>query len=384
MGHPKIFVSAGDVSGDLHGAGLVRALKVLAPEAEIRGLGGPKMRAAGAGLLADTTEFGIIGLAPILRSFVRYWELLGQAGRFVREWKPDVAVTIDCPGFHFLLARKLRACRIPTLWYIPPQLWAWAAWRVRKLRRRFSAVACVLPQEEQFFRRHDVPVTFVGHPVVDHLRNLALDQAFIDGLRNKKEDLLVALLPGSRRQEIASILARQLVVARGLADRHPGCRFVLALAAEKHREWAAPILEESEVTVRTVVGKTHEVERAADLALVASGTATLELTFYETPMAVFYNITWGQWHLLGKRLVTVPFLSLPNILAGRQIVPEYMRTNTPAAEMIEECDEMLARPSVRSRIKADLAEITFRIGRPDTAGHAAREVLKLVGATVPR
>ena len=378
MAHPKIFVSAGDVSGDLHGANLVRALKRLAPEAEIRGLGGPRMREAGADLLADTSEFGVIGLAPIFRSVARYWRLLGQAGRFVREWQPDAAVTIDCPGFHFLLARKLKAARIPTLWYIPPQLWAWAAWRVRKLRRRFTAVACVLPQEEQFFRRHDVPVTFVGHPVVDHLRNLALDQAFIDSLRTKKEDKVVALLPGSRRQEIASILARQLVVARGLAERHPGCRFVMALAAEKHRSWAAPILEESPVQVRTVVGKTHEVQKAADLALVASGTATLETAFYETPMAVFYNVTWAQWNLLGKRLVTVPFLSLPNILAGRQIVPEYMRTNTPPDRMIEECSQMLVNPSVRSRVKADLAEITHRIGRPDTAGLAAREVLKLV------
>ena len=378
MGHPKIFVSAGDVSGDLHGASLVRALKALAPEAEIRGLGGPRMREAGADLLADTTEFGVIGLVPIFRSFFRYWRLLREAGRFVREWQPDAAVTIDCPGFHFLLARRLKACRIPTLWYIPPQLWAWAAWRVRKLRRRFTAVACVLPQEEQFFRRHDVPVTFFGHPVVDYLRNLALDQAFIDSLRTKKEDKVVALLPGSRRQEIASILARQLVVARGLAERHPGCRFVLALAAEKHRPWAAPILEGSDVTVRTVVGKTHEVQRAADLALVASGTATLETTFYETPMAVFYNVTWSQWHLLGKRLVTVPFLSLPNSLAGRQIVPEYMRTNTPPEQMIDECSQMLVNPSVRSKVKADLAEITHRIGRPDTAGLAAREVLKLV------
>ena len=156
-------------------------------------------------------------------------------------------------------------------------------------------MACVLPQEEQFFRRHDVPVTFVGHPVVDHLRNLALDQAFIDSLRTKKEDKLVALLPGSRRQEIASILARQLVVARGLAERHPGCRFVLALAAEKHREWAAPILAASAGARSGPWSARRTRSRsAADLALVASGTATLELTFYETPMAVFYNVTWAS------------------------------------------------------------------------------------------
>jgi len=251
---------------------------------------------------------------------------------------------------------------------------------VKKLKERFTSVACVLPQEEQFFRRHDVPVTFVGHPVVDHLRNVDLDQTFIHSLRTAKDDTVVALLPGSRRQEIASILKRQLSVAQGLADRHPGCRFVLALAAEKHRRWTDPILEETPLAVRTVVGKTHEVQKAADLALVASGTATLETTFYETPMAVFYNITWSQWHLLVRHFVTVPFLSLPNILAGRLIVPEYMHTNTSREQMVAECETMLTNSSVRAKVKADLAEITYRIGRRDTAGLVATEVLKLAGS----
>jgi lipid-A-disaccharide synthase len=378
VGYPKIFISVGDVSGDLHGANLVRALKTLAPEAEIYGLGGPKMREAGANLLADTTEFGVMGFTAIFRSILRYLSLLIESGRFIKRWRPDVAVTIDCPGFHFLLAKRLKACGVPTLWYIPPQLWAWAANRVHKLRRLYAGVACVLPHEEEFFRRNDVPVTFVGHPVVDHLKKLTLDREFIAGLCSCETDRVIALLPGSRRQEIASILARQLEVARSLNDRHPGCRLVLALAAEKHRAWAAPVLKDCGLNIRTVVGKTHEVMSAADLALVASGTATLELTFYETPMAVFYNVTWAQWHLLAKLLVTTPFFSLPNVLAGRRVVPEYMRTNTPLDDMVEECREMLTNPSVRARIKADLAEVTYRVGRPDTALLAAREVLKLL------
>jgi lipid-A-disaccharide synthase len=383
VAHPRIFISVGDVSGDLHGANLIRALKALAPEAEIVGLGGPKMQAAGAHLLANTVEFGVIGVAPIFGSINRYLNLLSRADRFVAAWRPDVAVTIDCPGFHFLLASRLRVRRIPTLWYIPPQLWAWAAWRVHKLRRRFTAVACVLPQEEVFFHQHGVPVTFVGHPVVDHLRHLELDQRFIRSLRTSDDDRVIALLPGSRHQEVASILARQLVVAKALVAHQSDCHLVLALADEKHRAWTAPAVAAGGLAVRTVVGKTHEVQSTADLALVASGTASLELAYYQTPMAVFYNITWLQWHLLGKRLVTTPFLSLPNALAGRRIVPEYMRSNTPVERMIEECAELLNDRSLRLRVKADLGEVIRQIAKPGTAAGAAEEVLRLVGTPVP-
>jgi len=386
VGHPRIFISAGDVSGDLHGANLIRALKVLAPDAELVGLGGPKMREAGLKMLANTVEFGIIGVGPLFGSFWRYLELLSRADRFLGAWRPDAAVTIDCPGFHFLLASRLRARQVPTLWYIPPQLWAWASWRVHKLRRRFTHVACVLPHEEAFFREHGVPVTFVGHPVIDHLRSYRLDQDFIRSLRVTAPARrgLVALFPGSRRQEVATILARQLIVAKALAQRHPGCTFVMALASEAHREWAAPLTARSGLPIRTVVGKTHEVQSAADLALAKSGTTTLELAYYETPMAVFYNITWAQWNLLGRWLVTTPDLSLPNALAGRRIVPEDMRSGPPDAALLDEVSALLVDERRRADVKAALAEIHHRIDLPGTSANAARLVLDLIGTPVPR
>ena len=383
MGHPRILLSAGETSGDLHASNLIRAIRRQAPDAEIVALGGPKMEAAGARLLANTVEFGIIGVGPILGGFTRYLALLSRADRFVGAWRPDVAVTIDCPGFHFLLASRLRARRIPTLWYIPPQLWAWAPWRVHKLRRRFTHVACVLPHEEAFFREHGVPVTFVGHPVVDHLRGLALDQPFIRSLRTTAKDRVVVLMPGSRRQEVVPILRRQLVVARALADRHPPCSFVLALAHEEHRAWVAPLTAASGLPIRTVVGKTHEVQSTADLALAKSGTTTLELLFYEKPMAVFYNVTWPQWHLAGRWLVRTPWMALPNALAGRRIVPEYMRDVPPTAEEIDEVSALLVDERRRTEVRTALAEVRRRIDVPGAAERAADVVLNLVGTRVP-
>jgi lipid-A-disaccharide synthase len=376
-------LSAGETSGDLHASNLIRAIRRQAPDAEIVALGGPKMEAAGARLLANTVDFGIIGVGPILGGFMRYLALLSRADRFVGAWRPDVAVTIDCPGFHFLLASRLRARRIPTLWYIPPQLWAWAPWRVHKLRRRFTHVACVLPHEEAFFREHGVPVTFVGHPVVDHLRGLALDQPFIRSLRTTAKDRVIVLMPGSRRQEVVPILRRQLVVARALADRHPPCSFVLALAHEEHRAWVAPLTAASGLPIRTVVGKTHEVQSTADLALAKSGTTTLELLFYEKPMAVFYNVTWAQWHLLVRWLVRTPWLTLPNALAGRRIVPEYLRDGPPTAEQIDEVASLLTDERRRTEVRTALAEVRRRIDVPGAAERAAGVVLNLVGTRVP-
>ena len=382
VNHPRIFLSAGETSGDLHGANLVRALRRLAPDAELVGLGGPRMADAGCRLLHDTVHFGVIGLG-FLGSASKYLEVLSRADRFIGRWQPDVAVTIDCPGFHFLLGSRLRARRVPLLWYIPPQLWAWAPWRVRKLARRFTHVACVLPHEEAFFRRHGVPVTFVGHPVVDHLMRTPLDDSFVRSLRESPDERLVALLPGSRRQEVPGILRRQLTVAGALARRHGPLRMVLALADEAHRAWTNPLVAASGLAVRTVVGKTHEVQSAADLALVASGTATLELAFYATPMMVFYNITWAQWHLLVRWFVGGQPLSLPNVLAGRRIVPEFMRDLEPGPEMIETISRLLVDERARAEMKSALADVRRRIEKPGAAENAARLALDLAGRPIP-
>jgi len=219
--------------------------------------------------------------------------------------------------------------------------------------------------------------------VVDNLRGLALDQAFIRSLRTAPDERVIAILPGSRRQEVAGILRRQLAVARVLTERYRPCALVLALAAEEHRRWAAPVVAASGLAVRTVVGKTHEVQSAADLALTKSGTATLELAFYETPMAVFYNITWADWNLLARWFVTTPYLSLPNALAGRQIVPEYMRAGAPTAAMIEECSQLLVDKRRRQEVKAALADVRRRIEKPGAALQTAREVLGLIGTAMP-
>ena len=383
---PRLLISAGEASGDLHAAALIRAVRRRAPQAEVLALGGPRMQAAGARLLADTTHFGIIGVAPLLGGVSHYLDLLSRTDRVLAHERPDLAVVLDCPGFHFLLGSRLRARRIPVLWYIPPQVWAWAPWRVRKLARRFSHVACVLPHEKAFFEASGVPATYVGHPVVDHLRTYELDEALTASLRPEPDALLVAILPGSRRQEVHGILRRQLDVARALAEAEPRCTFVCALADEAHRPWAAEGLAGAGLPIRVVVGRTHEVQQAADLALAKSGTTTLELLYYGTPMMVFYNVGWAEWNLLGRWIIHPAYrdrLSLPNALAGRSIVPESMH-NVPVTEA--ECAEavaLLTDAERRRRMRADLAEVREALDVPGAADHAADLVMDLLGTEVP-
>ncbi len=386
MSSPRILVSAGEASGDLHGASLIRALRRRAPGADILALGGPRMQAAGARLLADTTHFGIIGVAPLLGGVSHYLDLLSRADRLLASHRPDAAVVIDCPGFHFLLGSRLRARRVPVLWYIPPQVWAWAPWRVGKLARRFSHVACVLPHETAFFEARGVPATYVGHPVVDHLRAHEPDEAFLAGFRRDPGVPLVALLPGSRRQEVRGILRRQLAVARALAQAEPRCTFVCALARETHRPWADEGLRGCGLAVRTVVGKTHEVQQSADLALAKSGTTTLELLYYGTPMMVFYNVGRVEWGLVGRWIIHPRYrdtLSLPNALAGRRVVPESMHDRPVTEEECAEAVALLTDADRRRRMQADLAEVRQALDRPGAADRAAGLVMDLVGTAVP-
>ena len=383
---PRLFVSAGEASGDLHAAALIRAVRRRAPEVEVVGLGGPRMAAAGARLLADTTHFGIMGVAPLLGGVSHYLDLLSRADRVLAHDRPDLAVVIDCPGFHFLVGSRLRARRIPVLWYIPPQVWAWAPWRVKKLARRFSHVACVLPHEKPFFEGSGIPATYVGHPVMDHLRTYAADEALAASLRPAPDAPLVALLPGSRRQEVAGILRRQLDVARALARAEPRCTFVCPLADEAHRAWAAPVLAGADLPVRVVVGRTHEVQREADLALAKSGTTTLELLYYGTPMMVFYNVGRLEWHLLGRWIIAPAYrerLSLPNALAGRTIVPESMHDRRVTDAERAEAVALLTNPDRRRRMQADLSQVRAALDMPGAADRTADLVMDLVGTDVP-
>ncbi|MDK1032786.1 MAG: lipid-A-disaccharide synthase, partial [Planctomycetia bacterium] len=280
--NPRIFISAGETSGDIHAASLIRAIRRQSPGAEIFGLGGDRMEECGCQLLAHTTGGAVMFIAGIPAQITGAMKRLSALDRHFARHRPDVVVLVDCPGFNFMVASRARVRRIPVIWYIPPQLWAWGGFRIKKLRRRVTRVACVFEHEEKFFKANGVEATFVGHPLAEHLRAVKVDKSIFAPADEAEK--LVAIFPGSRSQEVRGELPRIITVAQALKARLPEVRFVIGCPDERIARLAKPIVDASGLKIDDATGQTYSLMASADLALVVSGTATLELAWFATPM----------------------------------------------------------------------------------------------------
>jgi len=330
---PLIFVSAAEPSADLHGANLIRAYRDVEPDARFVGVAGPRMVEAGCQSIFDMTGHAAM-LQNALGAAGRGIRMLRTAHQHLRQYPFAAVVVIDSPTLHLPLATRAHALGLPVLYYIAPQLWAWGRWRMRKLRNDVDRVAAILPFEEEFFRAHGVDAHFVGHPLMDELNRHQLDQGLIDDIRRRGRPV-VSLLPGSRAHVVREVLPGQLQVARRIIDAYPKAVITVSVAGDR----VAPIVKDLTGAANVpVVIKQHayaELIEAADLVLVASGTTTLEVALRGTPMIVMYNASRWFYNLAARWLLHTPWLSLPNILAGRELVPEFMpyyRSTVPIAE----------------------------------------------------
>jgi lipid-A-disaccharide synthase len=371
---PSIMLAAGEASGDLHGAALCRALRAEAPGCRLFGMGGERMAAAGMDLLVDVTAVAAAGgteavsRIPLLyRAYRRLRAPLDGARR------PGVLVVIDFPEFNLRLARAARRAGVPVVYFIPPQIWAWRSWRVRTIRRVISLVLAVFPFETALYRRAGVPVEFVGHPLLDALAG-APDQAAARrqlGLGDRA--LVIGLLPGSRREEVERVLPAMQGAVAAVAAARPDARFVLALA---------PTIERAAVERRLGVGfpvaiardRAHAVMSAADLLLVASGTATLEAALLGTPMVVCYRVS-RLTELMVRTLMRVPWISLPNLTLGRAVVPELYQEAVTGERLARETVRLLDTPGALDTQRAAFRELQGQLGAPGVGARAARRVL---------
>jgi len=376
---PKIFVSAGEASGDLHASRLVEALRRRLPECRFAGFGGPRLAAAGMELREDLVESSVMGLWPVLASL---GDILGTVARFVEELirdPPDLLVIVDYPGLNLNLARLARARGVPVVSYICPQVWAWAPWRLRRVARRSDLLLVIVPFEEDLYRRVHSRVRYVGNPVFDHL-------AALDAAAEGEAPLAVpagrrpfALLPGSRRQEVRDTLGAQLRVAAELAAEDPRLLPIVscqrpALLGEIERAIA-----ESPVAAEVVVGPAAPLQRAAELALVCSGTATLEQAWFGTPMVVMYPASEVERSLY-RSFGVAPFFGLVNIFAGREVVPEVLFTPGEEEEVLRRARPLIAGEE-RERVCADLRRLREERFVPGAAERAAEEIERfLAGA----
>jgi lipid-A-disaccharide synthase len=371
-----IFVSAGEPSGDLHAANLIRALRKRRPDATFTGFGGPMMTAAGASLLFPLVDLAIMWFLRVLLNIHQFLGLIIKADRYFRDVRPDAVVLIDYPGLHWWIARRAKARGIPVFYYVPPQLWAWAGWRVKKVRRFIDHVLCSLPFEPAWYRARGVACAeYVGHPYFDELAERTLDSDFV--LKHKaRGGPVVAVLPGSRTQELIRNLPVMLRAAAKLHAQRPDVRFVVACQRDHHKSMVDELVAGMGIALPLEVfaARTPEIIRLADVAWAVSGSVGLELMMEALPTVVLYKVRWIDL-VIARPFITSRFISLVNLLADAELMPEYLTEHDVSDELAGWAARWLDDPSERARVSAQLAALRDRVAVPGASERAAESIL---------
>jgi lipid-A-disaccharide synthase len=376
---PRICIVTGEASGDVHGANLARAIRELRPDAELIGVGGSRMQAAGVAVLPGLARTDVIGVTMGWNQIrVAVGNFLALA-RFLRRTRLDAVVFIDNPGMNLRLARIARWAGQKVIYYIAPQVWAWAPIRMRLIRRRVHHVVVILPFEEALYRAAGVTCTFVGHPLLDEVA-LSYDR---DALRKqyglKAGAPVVGLLPGSRESEVRALFPVMLQAGKLLRQAHPGVQFIMAQAPSITDDLVAELSDGAAVPVRVVRDQASEVMAASDVLLVASGTATLQAAVVGTPMVLTYRAAWLNYRL-AKLLVRIPWIGLANIVAGRGIVTELLQHAATPERMSEEVSRLLSDARAADTMRTELKAVRESLGTPGASRRAADVVLAECGA----
>jgi len=370
----QILISAGESSGDMYAARLAAALQARL-DVRLFGMGGPRMRDAGVEIIADCAEVSLVGIVEIARKYPalkRVWKRL--LGETIRR-KPRLAILTDFPGFHLRLARALKRNRIPSVYFICPQFWAWRPWRANLVRRRFVRGLCIFPFEQEWYRSRGVAADFIGHPLVGNVAASRTRAEFVADYKLDANLPIVALLPGSRAGEIAHHMS---ILMRGCQriGKNKQVQFVLALAPGMNRAAIARYLR-PDVAICVVEDKTYDVLGAADVAIVSSGTATVEAALMDAPMIVVYRLA-PFTAAVARLLVRTPMFAMVNLIAGKRVVPELVQNDFTPERLASETLGLLDSPAARAEMRQGLAEVREKLGPPGAIDRAADIISAMV------
>ena len=368
----RIYIIAGEASGDLHGANLVKALKRIDPSVELRAWGGDRMAAAGADVVRHISGLAFMGFAEVIMNLRTIARNLRFCKQDIAQWKPDAVVLIDYPGFNLRMAEYAHGLGVKVIWYISPQLWAWKAGRVEKVKRYVHRMLCILPFEKAWYAERGVEVDFVGHPLLDAIADEGTRP--LHPLPDDDGRPVIALLPGSRKQEITRMLPAMLTAAACYPDH----RAVVAAAPSQPEALYRALIGEHRATL--VTGRTYDVLRSAKAALVTSGTATLETALFGVPEVVCYSGS-GLSFAIAKRIVRVPFISLVNLIMQREVVRELIQGDMASGAIADELGKLLNDAAHRERIIADYARLKEILGGAGASDLAARLLWKTACGT---
>jgi len=375
----RILLSCGEPSGDLYAGALTRELRALAPGLEISGLGGPQFAAAGGTLVEDYRGLAVTGLTEAIAKLPRSRAAIARLVQRARADRVDALVLIDFPDFNFQLARRVKPLGIPIVYYISPQIWAWRAGRLKTMRGIADRVLVIFPFEEQIYRDGGVPVEFVGHPLIDLATASAPRSVFLPRIGRDPEAPTIAILPGSRANEVGHTLPDLAAAANIIRASIPAAQFVVARAPGLDDRLFDVMQRKSVAKVSIVEGDTDAVLASADVALTASGTATVQTALHDVPMVIVYRLSALTFRIV-RRLVKVDAIGMVNLIAGEKIVPELIQDQFTPEAVAAEALSMLTDPRRAAAIRQGLARVRERLGGSGASRRAAEAIVHVAAA----
>ena len=380
MNSRLVLIVAGEASADLHGSHLVTALKRLDPGLTFSGIGGPRMEEAGVRILFSSSEMAVVGLTEVVSRLATVTRAYLGLKTILRKGQPVLLILMDYPDFNLRLARAAKRYQVPVLYYISPQVWAWRKGRVETIRRCVDRMAVILPFEKDFYRERGLPVDHVGHPLLEEI------PAGLDGKRARTElgldqaSPVLALLPGSRKEEVTNLLPVMVEAAERIRSKHAHLKCLLPRASTIPAELLDGILKKSSLDVQVIHGDVHRVLKACDLALVASGTATLEAAILETPMVIVYRVSFFSYWI-GKMMISVPFIGLVNLVAGEEVVPELIQGDVTPERLAQEAMGILEHDDKRRDMVKKLRALRETLGLGSASERTARIALEMIDSS---
>jgi lipid-A-disaccharide synthase len=370
----RFLLSCGEPSGDLYAGALVRELRAQQPDITVSGLGGPEFVAGGGRLVADYRGLAVTGLTEAVAKIPRSYAILRRLVATARAQRPAALIVVDFPDFNFPLAKRVRALGVPIIYYISPQIWAWRPGRIKTIRRIADRVLVIFPFEEQMYRDAGVPVEFVGHPLVDLAKSTVSREPFLSRLGLKPSAPTIALLPGSRPNEVKRILPELAAAGRLIAARVPEAQCIVARAPGlDDRLFTGTVVPDPSAVVE---GEPDAVLASADVVLTASGTATVQTALHDVPMVVVYKLS-PLTYRLGRPLVKLDRFAMVNLIAGEAVVPELIQDAFTAEAVASEAVSMLTDPARAATIREGLARVRGRLGGPGASRRAAAAILRM-------
>ncbi len=373
----RVMIVAGEASGDIYGAGLVRAVHEADPDITFFGIGGARMREAGCENLVDSSDMAVVGFVEVLKHFDVIAAAFLKLKKILLKTPPELLILIDYPGFNLRLAKIAKRAGVKVLYYISPQIWAWRQGRVKKMKQLVDQMAVIFPFEVQFYKDAGIPVSFVGHPMADLVnvemsREPAVLSFSLDPARK-----IVGLFPGSRKSEVSRLLPSILGAAGILKKRFPDLQFVLPLASTLRNEDVAPILERSGLDVLVTDERIHDLIRACDAVISVSGTVTLEVALVGTPLVIIYKLSPVTYQL-ALRLVKVNYIGLCNIVAGEMVAKEMIQDDASPEKIAEEIGRILVDDVYALSLREKLSFVSARLGGGGADGNVAGCVIGML------